>query len=338
MLTLVKAINALDPQHPQPHEDADTAPGPIVVAGTTVTFTYAVSVDGLSAVRNVTVTDNRLTGIVPVLSGAFNVGDTDQDNQLDPGEIWVFRATATALVGLQTNIGTATGVDTVSNASLSATDPANYTGTTTPAVITIVKAVNAVNPASPTPAEDANNPSSPVLVAAGDDGRLHVPRAHDGRPDERRRRGRQRDAGQSGRRLQPDARQRRQQLERRAADRTRRGSTGPRARSRPACTTNIARASGVRQGTTHRDDDPASVFGWVVEVDVQKATNAADPRNPTPIEDGDTAPGQILLVGTPLVWTYLVTNTGNVALTIALSDDFGHGLDRRRLRAAAGLR
>ena len=55
----------------------------------------------------------------------------------------------------------------------------------------------------------------------------------------------------------------------------------------------------------------------------QKATNAVDPRNPTALEDGNTAPGQILPIGTPVVWTYRVLNTGNIALVVSLNDDFG---------------
>ena len=43
----------------------------------------------------------------------------------------------------------------------------------------------------------------------------------------------------------------------------------------------------------------------------------------TALEDGDSAPGQVLLVGTPVTWTYLVTNHGNVAVTFTLSDDHG---------------
>ncbi len=132
-LAVVKAINALDPAHPQPFEDANTAPGRSSWSAATVTFTYAVSTDRpLSGARR---GRHRQPdrGVTPVTSpGGFNVGDADRDNLLDPGEIWIFRATATALAGLHTNIGTATGVDTASGATLTATDTANYTGTTRP--------------------------------------------------------------------------------------------------------------------------------------------------------------------------------------------------------------
>ena len=253
---------------------------------------------------------------------ASTSGDADSDNLLDPGEIWIFRATAAALAGLHTNTGTATGVDTASGATLTATDPANYTGTPPDVTLTVVKAVNAANPASPTAAEDANDWRSPVMVAVGatvvftyavrttadvtgvivtDDNGTPGNAADDFQP-----------AFVSGDNNRNGVLDRNETWVYRA---TRTAAEG--------LFTNVARASGVSQGVTYADDDPANVFGWVVGVDVQKATNAADPRNPTAAEDADAAPGVLVLVGTAVVWTYLATNTGNIALAIGLSDDAG---------------
>jgi Ca2+-binding RTX toxin-like protein len=323
-LTVIKAINAFDPAHPQPFEDADTAPGRSVVVGSTVTFTFAVSTDGLSPVRDVVVTDSAIASVTPVTGGGgFNVGDADRDNLLDPGEVWIFRATATALAGLHTNTGTATGVDTASGVTLTAADTANYTGD--PVFVTVVKAVNAANPANPTAAEDANDWRSPVMVAAGatavftytiarptadlttvvvtdDNGTPENP-ADDFRPT-----------------LVDGDNNRNGVLDRNETWVYRATVT-----VREGLVTNVARVIGVNQGITYSDDDPASVFGWVVAVDVQKATNAADRRDPTAAEDADAAPGVIVAVGRPVVWTYLATNTGNVALTIGLRDDAGTG-------------
>src|SRR5262249_59191689 len=65
---------------------------------------------------------------------------------------------------------------------------------------------------------------------------------------------------------------------------------------------------------------PPPVDGIVVK----KAVNAVDPLAPTTLEDGDTAPGQSLLVGTNLVFTYLVTNTGQTDLVNpVVMDDAG---------------
>ena len=322
-LKLVKAVNALDPANPQGFEDANSAPGRIVVVGTTVVFTYAVSTDGLSPVRDVTVTDNRIAAIVQVTTpDGFNVGDIDRDRLLDPGEIWIFRGIETALQGLQTNIGTATGVDVSSGATLTDTDPANYTAGTVPPPVTIVKAVNAVSPASPTPAEDANDWRNPFLVKLGDPVvYTYVVRStvalgnvvvvdDNGTPDNPAD-----DFAPTFVSGDNNGNGVLNQNETWLYRVTRTAALG--------LHTNVARVSGTAGGTTHRDDDPASVFGWFVEVEVRKATNAADPWNPTAEEDADAAPGQILLVGTPVVWTYLVTNTGNIALTVALRDDAG---------------
>ena len=50
-------------------------------------------------------------------------------------------------------------------------------------------------------------------------------------------------------------------------------------------------------------------------IDIEKATNGAD---------ADTAPGPTIMVGDPVAWTYLVTNTGNVALSaVSVTDDQG---------------
>ena len=54
-------------------------------------------------------------------------------------------------------------------------------------------------------------------------------------------------------------------------------------------------------------------------VDIEKSTNGVD---------ADTAPGPSLLVGTAVTWSYLVTNTGTVALTgILVVDDRGVTVD-----------
>ena len=50
-------------------------------------------------------------------------------------------------------------------------------------------------------------------------------------------------------------------------------------------------------------------------VDIEKSTNG---------EDADSAPGPTIIVGTPVSWTYLVTNTGTVSLSgLSVSDDKG---------------
>ena len=47
---------------------------------------------GNAAIAGVVVNDPFTTNEAPVLAGAFNAGDTDQDNLLDVGETWQYTA------------------------------------------------------------------------------------------------------------------------------------------------------------------------------------------------------------------------------------------------------
>ena len=68
-------------------------------------------------------------------------------------------------------------------------------------------------------------------------------------------------------------------------------------------------------GTEVTDDDPSHYRGVAPGIDVEKATNGAD---------ADDAPGPLIAVGDPVVWTYVVTNIGNEPLTnVAVTDDQG---------------
>lgn len=54
-------------------------------------------------------------------------------------------------------------------------------------------------------------------------------------------------------------------------------------------------------------------------VDIEKATNGLD---------ADAAPGPMVMVGGPVLWTYVVTNTGDVELTgVTVVDDMGTPAD-----------
>jgi hypothetical protein len=68
-------------------------------------------------------------------------------------------------------------------------------------------------------------------------------------------------------------------------------------------------------GDTLSAADPSNYFGFVAGIDVEKATNGVD---------ADAAPGVEVLVGDPVTWTYVVTNTGDSAISdIVLVDDQG---------------
>jgi hypothetical protein len=56
----------------------------------------------------------------------YQGGDTDGDGKLDPGEVWTYQATGTAVAGQYANLGTATG--TWGNTQVSDEDPSHYVG------------------------------------------------------------------------------------------------------------------------------------------------------------------------------------------------------------------
>jgi len=67
-------------------------------------------------------------------------------------------------------------------------------------------------------------------------------------------------------------------------------------------------------GGTAMDSDPSNYFGSTPAITLQKSTNG---------QDADVAPGPLVAVGDTVNWSYLVTNTGNVDLTVAVTDDQG---------------
>ncbi|MDJ0660079.1 MAG: hypothetical protein QNJ42_11405, partial [Crocosphaera sp.] len=105
--------------------DANEAPGPETLVGTEVAFRYEVSNTGTAEITNVVLTDNRIADLT------FVEGDTDGDGNLDTDETWIYSATETAGEGLITNIGTVTGLTATGQTTI-ATDVANYTGVDAP--------------------------------------------------------------------------------------------------------------------------------------------------------------------------------------------------------------
>jgi hypothetical protein len=116
--------------------DNDTPTGPIVPVGSTVTWTYNVTNPGNEPIANVVVTDDNGTPLdllddfnpAPTLVGGFNVGDLNTDNLLDPGELWVYTASALAVAGQYENYATVTGTSTISETPLEDDNPDHYFG------------------------------------------------------------------------------------------------------------------------------------------------------------------------------------------------------------------
>ena len=70
-------------------------------------------------------------------------------------------------------------------------------------------------------------------------------------------------------------------------------------------------------GPAVTDVDPSHYFGVNPAIDIEKSTNG---------EDADTPTGPAIQVGDLVVWTYDVTNTGNVALAIDVTDNQGQAV------------
>ena len=102
--------------------DADSAKGPHLVVGSTVTWTYVVTNIGDVPLANINVTDNM--GVTPVYQG----GDTDTDGLLDLTETWTYKATGTAVAGQYANIGFVTGFYQQGEKQVADEDPSHYWG------------------------------------------------------------------------------------------------------------------------------------------------------------------------------------------------------------------
>ncbi len=169
-VSIVKYTNGYDANDPN-------ATGvPNVASGATVTWTYKVTNTGNTSIprANVVVTDNT-TGVTPTYTSEIT---GNGDTTFNPGEVWLYTATGTALnltlappAGVHTvaNSCTANGtqpprtaytnIGTVTIPGTSASDPSSYCNPPAPAV-TIVKYTNG---------SDANDPNATGVpnVASG---------------------------------------------------------------------------------------------------------------------------------------------------------------------------
>ena len=114
-------------------QDADAAPGPTILFGSPVVWTYVVRNTGNAPLAGVAVTDDNGTPGDPSddFSPTFQSGDFDGDGLLDVNETWRYRATGTAMLGAYRNLGTVTAsvTDTAQHLQTVAdSDPANYRG------------------------------------------------------------------------------------------------------------------------------------------------------------------------------------------------------------------
>ena len=129
-----------------------------------MTWTYDVTSPGNEPLKNVTVTDDNGTPTnpaddfnpTPVLAGAFNVGDTNQNGLLDPGEDWKYTFNGIAQAGQYENKVVTTAAGNVSNTSVTANSISHY-----------FAAAPAIAIAKQTNGQTALTPPGPSVEAGG---------------------------------------------------------------------------------------------------------------------------------------------------------------------------
>ncbi len=90
-------------------QDADVAPGPQFVAGSPQTWNYTVTNLSSVPLSNIQVSDDAGTPGDPSDDwlATYLVGDTNGDQLLSPGEVWIFRDTRAAQAGAIVHVATA---------------------------------------------------------------------------------------------------------------------------------------------------------------------------------------------------------------------------------------
>ncbi|TPK55940.1 hypothetical protein FJ546_28485 [Mesorhizobium sp. B2-4-19] len=105
-----------------------------ILTGEPISWEYTVTNGGNVALSDVTVSDSD-GGVTPVaVTGnghVTNIGDINDNNKLDVGEVWKFSASGTSVTGAYSNTGTASGSftdDALHTRTDTATDDSGYTG------------------------------------------------------------------------------------------------------------------------------------------------------------------------------------------------------------------
>lgn len=271
--------------------DADSPTGPEIVVGQPVTWTFFVTNSGDLALSNVQVSDNLLGPICSV--GLLPVGVTT-----------TCEASGTAVAGQYTNTGSVVAQPVDSGgapvgASVSDSDPSHYFGVASG--IDLEKATNG---------EDADEQPGPQIVVGGEVTWTYVLT----NIGSTRLTGLVVTDDRLGNVICPQT----------ALDPGASMTCSATGSATEGQYSNVADASGQPvdgggspAGGPVSDADPSHYFGvmdgGLPAVDIEKATNGAD---------ADAPPGATVAPGAPITWTYLVTNTGQVALTnLVVTDD-----------------
>lgn len=313
--------------------DADSAPGVYVIAESAVVWTYAVTNPGNMPLRSLSLVDDNGTpgdtadDITMTRNSAHYVsGDIDDDHRLDLTETWLFTLSGTAAIGQYTNNvvveGTPIlpGLDVVED-----DDPSNHFGINN-AGIQIEKATSADVVGSPTSDEDADTgtgytnyvgsgivwtylvsttgqsvPLSDVVVVddagtagtSGDDFNPIYVSGDDGD-----------DVLESGETWLYTASG--------VATEGQYENTATVTARAPATTPS---AGMPLEGAEVEDTDLSHYLGMAAAVEIVKSVNG---------DDANSEPGPMVITGNDVLFTYEVTNTGDLALVdLEVSDDKG---------------
>jgi hypothetical protein len=281
--------------------DADEAPGPLIAVGDPIVWEYVVTNTGDAELTNVVVTDDQLDAADIDCGDGTNV----VAGPLAPGDSFTCTAQGVAGAGPYENTGTVVG-DAPDGSRPSDVDPSHYEGVDVS--VDIEKSTNDVDAdEAPGPLVLVGDPVvwSYVVTNTGDTALTDVTVTDD-----------QLDAGD---------------IDCGGGSNVVAGPLAP--GDSFTCTATGVAAAGPYENTAMvvgdgpettdvngdpapqqvSDDDPSHHFGAEPRVDIEKSTNDVD---------ADEGPGPLVLVGDPIEWTYVVTNTGNVDLTsVTVTDD-----------------
>jgi hypothetical protein len=284
--------------------DADEPTGPLVAVGDPVEWTYVVTNTGATDLTNLTVTDDQIDAAEIDCDGT---GGNVVAGPLAPDDSFTCTATGTAVEGQYANTAMVVA-DAPDETQVDDEDPSHHFGAIPD--IDIEKATNTV---------DADQPTGPLVVVGGSVEWTYV-------------------VTNTGNTDLTDVTVTDDQIDAGDIDCDGTGGNvvaGPLAPggSFECVATGVAAAGqyanlgtvvGDSPDTTDTngdpvdgvqvtDEDPSHHVGVNPEVDIEKATNTFDADEPT---------GPFILVGDPVVWTYVVTNTGDVDLTnVVVTDD-----------------
>jgi LPXTG-motif cell wall-anchored protein len=263
-------------------EDADSAPGPILLTGTDPEYKYVITNTGDIGLTDLTLTDDVLGTIT--LSGTT----------LAAGDTMTAYDTGTWGEGLRTNIATVTGY--YEEMDYSDTDPANYTGADPD--IQVVKYVWDGDSW-----EDANSAPGPTLLSGTTPQFKYVITNLNGVTLT--------DVTLTDDILGSITLPKTTLSSSESMNATASGTWGE------GLQTNIASVSAKYGTSTYTDTDPANYTGADPDIMVVKSIWDGDSW-----EDANSAPGPSLLTGTTPLFQYVITNLNGVTLTdVTLTDN-----------------